>query len=60
MANLNADDVFGADPAVERLIADLDSRFPHYLPSPDDSNSLIMYRAGQRAVVEYLLTLIEN
>ena len=55
-----ADPLFSGDQAIDRLIKDLDTVFPHYLPSPDDSQALIMYRAGQRAVVEYLKTLTED
>ena len=54
-----ADPIFG-DHIIERLVKDLDSAFPHYLPAPEDSISLIMYRAGQRAVVEYLKQQIES
>jgi hypothetical protein len=32
----------------------LDETFPPFTPSPDDSLELIMYRAGQRSVVEYI------
>ena len=55
-----ADPLFAGDQTLQRLVADLDTAFPNYLPAPDDSISLIMYRAGQRAVVEYLKTLIEE
>ena len=60
MADLNAADVFGGDQIIEKLIEDLDAVFPHYLPTPTDSLALIQHKAGQRSVVEYLKTLIEN
>lgn len=53
------DNLFG-DQVIERLVADLDTVFPSYLPQPKDDIALIMYRAGQRSVVEHLKTLTEN
>ena len=28
--------------------------YPHYLPTPKDDQAVIMYRAGQSSVVEYI------
>ena len=36
------------------LLEELEDMYPHYLPTPKDDQSVIMYRAGQRSVVEYL------
>jgi len=36
------------------LIAELDENFPPLNPHPDDSHSQIMYRSGQRSVVEWI------
>lgn len=54
------DSLFGGDQIVERLVNDLDAVFPTVNPQPTEPVELIMYRAGQRSVVEYLQTLIEN
>ncbi len=54
MADLTEQDVFGTSPPLERLVEELEAMYPHYLPTPKDDNSVIMYRAGQRAVVEYI------
>ena len=57
MAELNAAEVFGGDQIIEKLIEDLDTVFPHHLPTPTDSLASIQYKAGQRSVVEYLISL---
>jgi len=36
------------------LITELDENFPPTNPHPDDSHSQIMYRSGQRSVVEWI------
>ena len=36
------------------LIAELDENFPIVNPRPDDPTNLIMYRSGQRSVVEWI------
>ena len=36
------------------LIAELEENFPPTNPHPDDSHSQIMYRSGQRSVVEWI------
>lgn len=36
------------------LIAELEENFPPVNPHPDDSPSQIMYRSGQRSVVEWI------
>ena len=36
------------------LIAELDENFPIVNPHPDDPTNLIMYRSGQRSVVEWI------
>ena len=44
----------------DRLIEDLDSVYPPLSPSPNDSMAAVMYAAGQRSVVEYLIQQREN
>ena len=38
----------------------LSDNFPVVNPTPDDTIETIMYRSGQRSVVEWLLTRMEN
>jgi len=45
-------EVFGMQ--ANAIIAELDSYFPPVTPSPTDSIETIMYKAGQRSVVEWL------
>jgi hypothetical protein len=42
------------------LINELEQNFPPINPAPDDSIEKIMYRSGQRSVVEWLINRIEN
>ncbi len=39
---------------LDELVDELEQTFPAYTPNPDDTLALIMYRAGQRSVVEHL------
>ena len=43
----------GAGP-LEALIEELEAMYPLQNPSPKDDDRVIMFRAGQRAVVEYI------
>ena len=60
MADLNTQDVFGGQDFLEKILEQLDTAFPHYLPTPDDSLGKVMFRSGQRSVVEYLINLKEE
>jgi hypothetical protein len=51
---IERDDVFGNGTPVERLLEELDSLFPAFLPIPTHSEKEIMFRSGQRSVVEYI------
>tara|TARA_B100001063_G_C16487055_1_gene415524 strand:- start:68 stop:253 length:186 start_codon:yes stop_codon:yes gene_type:complete len=51
---LSAEDVFGGDTFLTRLTEELDAMYPPLNPNPTDDMSVIMYRAGQRSVVEYI------
>ena len=42
------------------IAAQLEENFPQITPSPDDTIEKIIYRSGQRSVVEWLLTRIET
>ncbi len=60
MAELNAEDVFGGDTFLSRLCDELEECYPPINPTPKDDDRLIMFRAGQRSVVEYILNKQEN
>ena len=57
---LNAADVFDGDSAIKKIVDKLNEVYPALTPSPQDDLALIMYRSGQRSVVEFLNTLIEE
>lgn len=42
------------------IVRELEDNFPPLTPTPNDSIEQIMYRSGQRAVVEWLLNRIEQ
>lgn len=42
------------------LVAQLEESFPPVNPSPDDSIEKIMFRAGQRNVVEWVIKYMEE
>ncbi len=52
---LSTADVFGGDTFIDRLCEELDAMYPPINPTPKDEDRLIMFRAGQRSVVEYIL-----
>ena len=42
------------------MVTQLEENFPPLTPTPDDTIEKIMYRSGQRSVVEWLLNRMEN
>ncbi|AGG54543.1 hypothetical protein CYYG_00042 [Cyanophage SS120-1] len=54
-SELSVHEVFGGQDYLEKLLEELDSAFPQVTPNPDEPLSKIMYRSGQRSVVEYLI-----
>ena len=42
------------------LINELEDNFPPITPSPEDTIEKIMYRSGQRSVVEWLVNRLED
>lgn len=42
------------------LVSQLDSLFPPTNPNPEDKMEKIMYRSGQRSVVEWIKENLEN
>jgi len=49
---LNTLETFGL--SVKSILQELEENFPPVNPHPDDPHSLIMYRSGQRSVVEWI------
>ena len=54
MADLSATDVFVGDTLLEKLLEELEAMYPHYAPVPKDDIATIMFKAGQRSVVDYI------
>ena len=46
--------------ALNVLVKDLDETFPPINPIPSDDMSTVMYRAGQRSVVEWILNKMDD
>jgi hypothetical protein len=51
-------EVFGME--AKAVLHQMQERFPPVNPSPEDSIEKIMYRSGQRSVVEWLIDKLEN
>ena len=45
---------------VEQLLAELEDVFPPVNPTPDTSLSQVMFRAGQRSVVEWIQSKLDE
>ena len=58
MDNLN--DIFGGDSSLTKLIDELEEMFPPTTHTPKDQLTEIMYRSGQRSVVDYIKTKLEK
>ena len=54
---LNTLEVFGMESRA--LLQQLDDQFPVMNPSPTDTIEKIMYRSGQRSVVEWIIENLE-
>ena len=55
---LSMPDVLGME--TRAIIKQLEEHFPPLTPTPDDTIEKIMYRSGQRSVVEWLINRLEN
>ena len=51
-------EVFGME--ARAVLTEMEDRFPSVTPSPEDSIEKIMYRSGQRSVVEWLVNRLED
>ena len=58
MQSPNLLEVFGME--ARGVLSEMEGRFPPINPSPDDSIEKIMYRSGQRSVVEWLVNRLED
>ena len=45
---------------LQAMMTQLNETFPPVNPTPTDDHALIMYRAGQRSVVEFIQQQMEN
>ncbi len=45
---------------VEYLLQELEDKFPPFLPQPNDSTNLIMYKSGQRSIIEWIQSRISE
>ena len=48
------DNILPGNSNLQALVDELEDMYPPYTPSPRDSDREIMYRSGQRSVVEYI------
>ena len=51
---------FTGDTQASKFLSSLEEIFPPVTPTPSDDLPTIMYRAGQRSVIEYIQQLLEN
>ena len=47
-------------PNLESLVAELDEKFPIVTPHPKEDIGAIMYKSGQRSVVEWIAKRLEE
>ena len=58
MREISMLETFGME--ARALINQLEDQFPVMNPSPDDTIEKIMYRSGQRSVVEWIINNLET
>ena len=54
------DNILPGNKNLQALVDELEEMFPPINPTPRDDDRTIMYRAGQRSVVEYILSKMNN
>lgn len=54
------DNILPGNSNLQALVDELNEMYPAHNPSPRDTDREIMYRAGQRSVVEYILSKQNN
>jgi len=47
-------------PSPEQLLKEMEESFPAVTPSPTNNLSQIMYKSGQRSVVEWLINRLDK
>ncbi len=47
-------------PNLEQILSELEEIYPAITPTPEDSLERIMYRSGQRSVVDWIKTRINE
>ena len=45
---------------LDELVQELQDNFPPFNPHPNDPERMVMYKAGQRSVIEYILFKLEE
>ena len=45
---------------VKQIVQEMDEIFPPLSPTPHDTHAAVMYKAGQRSVVEWLYKKLEE
>jgi hypothetical protein len=45
---------------VERLVQELEDNFPQFLSQPNDPINMIMFKSGQRSVVEWIVNRLTD
>jgi hypothetical protein len=58
LTSLNTLDIKGM--TATAMLAKLDETFPPTNPTPEDTMEKIMYRSGQRSVVEWVINYMEE
>ena len=56
--SLNTLEVFGME--ARSVLKEMEDLFPQVTPTPDGTIEKIMYRSGQRSVVEWLVNRLDN
>lgn len=54
------DNILPGNKNLTAMVDELDELYPLFTPSPKDDERTIMYRAGQRSVVDYILSKMSN
>lgn len=60
MADLSPEEVFGSAAPLTKLVDELEAVFPPRTPTPQDSHAKLMYEAGQRSVIDYIIGIQSN
>ena len=47
-------------PSLDQVLQEMEEIFPKVTPSPDNTLSQIMYKSGQRSVVEWLINRLDK